>query len=233
MASEQHELQESRMKPTVDKDVELKNWVNAAIRRETLEVFGYSGETFDSCYERINADEELFDAWCEWKYNRVPQLRVQAMNSLNILDDYGKLFVHDKYESKREHLKYRKEQPDVRINGRTIETHKQYNKPKESESIKPSEWVRRVMNREIARFSQADYELQGRVIKGSSNQFAAIRIAKDERIAELKRKSDHFEGLLDKVSNYSKEQQEQHKERIDALTKAYTDSLTELEALAA
>jgi hypothetical protein len=221
------------MKPTIDKKEELKNWVNDALRQETLKVFGYAGETFDSCYERINADEQLFDAWHEWKYNRVPQLRVQAMTALNILEDYSKLFVSDKYESRREHLKYRKEQPDVRINGRTIETYKQYNKLVESESIKPSEWVRRVMNREIARFSQADYELQERVIKGSSSQFASIQIAKDERIAELKKKIDILEATLDKASTYSQEQQEQHKERIDQLTKAYTDSLIELEALAA
>jgi hypothetical protein len=221
------------MKPTIDKKEEVQQWVNVAIRRETLEIFGYAGETFDSTYERINADEQLFDAWHEWKYNRVPQLRVQAMTALGILDDYSKMFVNDKYEARRERLKYCKEQPDVRINGRTIETHKQYNKSVESESIKPSEWVRRVMNREIARFSQADYELQERVIKGNSSQFASIQIAKDERIAELKKKIDILEATLDKASAYPKEQQEQHKERINQLTKAYTDSLIELEALSA
>ena len=106
------------------------------------------------------------------------------------------------------------------------------NQIEDSQGISAREWTQRLIKREVVIFNNLpeperteNYKKHLRVISKHSHWFQSLQ-------ADAHKRSNKLEAMLDKVGAYPKEQQEQHKERIDQLTKAYTDSLIELEALA-
>lgn len=120
------------IKKTEELKKEFKTRVNSQLQEETAMVFGYPGERFASAMKRIEADQYLFEAWVNWKFSRVPAVRVDAFKAMGYtVDDYWNFVDYDYYEGQREHLKTEFHQPPITVKGIPLRQYLSASKPKQ------------------------------------------------------------------------------------------------------
>lgn len=188
---------------------EFQTRVNTSLQEETAFLFGHMGERFASVIKRIEADFNLFEAWVNWKFLRVPAIRVDALKAMGYTaDDYWNFVNYDHYEGQREHLKTQIHQPSIVVNGMPLRHYLTALKEQEEvraqdKTITAREWVRRVKAREvesIKHLSEAEqavkYRIYDNLTSDKSSLFAQLG-AEQDQLLQLKEKIKLAEKYLE------------------------------------